>query len=169
MSGCSDRSASEAEPFRMGWGANVPHATPSRVERRGRGWERDALDSMGSLFASNDVDAGETDSSSRLTWFRGDLHQIFGAVVGIELLRRGGGRGAWRKIPGGPGAWAHSAGQVTGQGEDLATFHVSWDNRIAAAQAFTVDRSPMRELTPDDVGLAVRTEFYNNALRVLGQ
>src|ERR1700731_2858739 len=103
-----------------GWAGstNIPHATPSRVERRGRGWERDALDPMGSLFASNDVDAGETESSCRQTCFRGDQHQIFGAVIEIELLRRGGGRGAWRKIPGRRGAWAHSAGQVTGQGED---------------------------------------------------
>jgi hypothetical protein len=57
----------------MGWEYQHPHATPSRVERRGRGCERDALHSMGSLFASNDVDAGKTESSCRQTCFRGDL------------------------------------------------------------------------------------------------
>jgi hypothetical protein len=40
LSGCSGRSASEAEPFRMAGSTNIPHATPSRVERLGRGCDR---------------------------------------------------------------------------------------------------------------------------------
>src|SRR5277367_6766020 len=40
-------------------------------------------------------------------------------------------------------ALAHSAAHVTGQGEDLATAHLSSDNRIAAAQSGWVGSSAL--------------------------
>lgn len=44
-------------------------------------------------------------------------------------------------------ALAHSAAQVSGQGEDLATAHLSSDNRIAAAQPGWVGSSAGALLT----------------------
>src|SRR6201995_2474591 len=57
----------------MAGSTNIAHATPSRVERRGRGCGRDALDSMGSLFGPNDVDAAETEASCPQTGLRGGV------------------------------------------------------------------------------------------------
>jgi hypothetical protein len=98
VSGCSGRSASEAEPFRIGWEYQHPEVTPSPAERRGRGCAQveeafvgfggacAMIRPFGELTARKWLDAGFQERAEAVTQARSAAHGRVGGVAGTATV-----------------------------------------------------------------------------------